>query len=108
MAMITTKKRANGTSVRTNNDVEASTPRTSSNPFTWEASVPTEGGRASIRMPSMRLKNHSESSLSMALQVRSTALARTCFSMNSRPMAMATPTLRTHRVWNPWFGMTRS
>ena len=53
---------ANGTSVSTNSEVEVSTPRTISKPFTCAASVPTEAGRASMRMPSMRWKNHSDSS----------------------------------------------
>ncbi|MNR48695.1 hypothetical protein D3C85_1679610 [compost metagenome] len=61
MKIMTRKIKAKGTSVSTNSEVEVSTPRTISKPLTCAAKVPTEAGRASMRMPSMRWKNHSDS-----------------------------------------------
>ena len=82
-------------------EVEVMMLRTISNPLICEAIVPMDEGRCSMRMVSARWKNHSESSPSIFLQTRSMVRLRTCLRMNSKVMAITTPVVSTHSVWNP-------
>ena len=107
-AITPTNNNANGMSASTNSVVDVMNARTDSNMRTCAANVPIERGRASMRIFSARVKKKSDKSISMALQARSTMVARTCFNTSSRITAIKTPTVSTQSVSKPLLGITRS